>query len=90
MEHLQRAQNLKLVERIATPVGNGKTSVQSHARRIFSTTGEHQGHPEGGLKKHLLRSAACSVVEGKNRPRHPTMTFGEQRHRQKNRGRRRG
>src|SRR5215470_6176150 len=69
-------------------LGNRKAPFKSRLRCLAVRAREDQRHSQAGLKTHFLDATACGLVERKNRPLGPAMTFRKQRHGQKNRYRR--
>src|SRR5207253_1062641 len=57
VEHIERTQQPRLIERVAAFFCDREASLQGYARRIASSPHEHQRHAEGCLKMHLVESA---------------------------------
>src|SRR3546814_15571082 len=72
MEHMQRAENLKLIACVAVFLGDGQASIQGHPCGIHSSARAPQGHANSCLKVHLFASAARRNIELLNRPTPPT------------------
>ncbi len=83
MEDVHPSQQLQLIGDIITLFGNCEASVQSHARQFAVAKREHQRKTQSCLNMHFLSAATRSPVKPEDRSLRPTVTFGKQRHRQK-------